>query len=47
MNIVMKMTEAQPEGQAWTPVIKLSDEPMKHTGDEQTIALAKAVLQML
>ena len=46
MNIVMKMTEALPEGQAWTPVVKLSDEPMKHTGNEETIALAKAVLQM-
>jgi nicotinate phosphoribosyltransferase len=46
MNIVMKMTEALPEGQLWTPVVKLSDEPAKHTGDETTIALAKAVLQM-
>jgi len=46
MNIVMKMTEALPEGQTWTPVVKLSDEPMKHTGDERMIALARAVLQM-
>ena len=46
MNIVMKMTEALPEGEDWTPVVKLSDEPMKHTGDERSIALAKAVLQI-
>src|SRR5690606_13102756 len=32
MNIVLKMTEARPEENEWTPVIKLSDEPMKHTG---------------
>jgi nicotinate phosphoribosyltransferase len=46
MNIVMKMTEALPDGEPWTPVVKLSDEPMKHTGDAQNIALAKAVLQI-
>ncbi len=46
MNIVMKMTEAMPEQEPWIPVVKLSDEPMKHTGDEATIALAKAVLQI-
>jgi len=46
MNIVMKMTEALPEAELWTPVVKLSDEPMKHTGDEKSIALARAVLQM-
>ncbi len=46
VNIVMKMTEARPDGERWTPVIKLSDEPMKHTGDERSIALAKAVLQI-
>lgn len=46
MNIVIKMTEALPEAEAWTPVVKLSDEPMKHTGDESSIQLAKAVLQI-
>lgn len=46
MNIVIKMTEALPEGETWTPVIKLSDEPAKHTGDEQSIAEAKAALQI-
>ncbi|MEI6949572.1 nicotinate phosphoribosyltransferase [Paraflavisolibacter sp. H34] len=43
MNIVMKMTEACPEGDQWVPVVKLSDEPNKHTGDPRTIELAKAV----
>jgi nicotinate phosphoribosyltransferase len=46
MNIVMKMTEALPNNEPWTPVVKLSDEPMKYTGDAQTIALAKAILQI-
>lgn len=44
MNIVLKMTEALPEGKEWTPVIKLSDEPNKHSGDRQMIELAKTVL---
>lgn len=44
MNIVMKMTEALPEGQQWTPVIKLSDEPGKHSGEQKMIELAKTVL---
>ncbi|MGV3656337.1 MAG: nicotinate phosphoribosyltransferase [Chitinophagaceae bacterium] len=41
MNIVMKMVEALPEGEPWTPVVKLSDERGKYTGSEQTILLAK------
>lgn len=44
MNIVIKMTEALPEAEAWTPVVKLSDVPGKHSGDEYTIELAKQVL---
>lgn len=44
MNIVIKMTEALPEAQPWIPVVKLSDEPGKHSGDENTIRLAKEVL---
>jgi nicotinate phosphoribosyltransferase len=44
MNIVLKMTEAQPEGQEWTPVVKLSDEKGKYSGDARTIELAKEVL---
>jgi nicotinate phosphoribosyltransferase len=46
MNIVLKMTEAKPEGQQWTPVVKLSDEPGKHSGDKKMIELAKTVLQI-
>lgn len=46
MNIVIKMTEAFPEEAQWTPVIKLSDEPGKHTGDTETIALAKQILHI-
>ncbi|MGZ3851123.1 MAG: nicotinate phosphoribosyltransferase, partial [Flavisolibacter sp.] len=46
MNIVIKMTEAQPEGETWTAVIKLSDEPAKYTGDADMISLAKKVLQI-
>lgn len=46
MNIVIKMTDALPEDAQWTPVIKLSDEPMKHTGDEESIYIAKKVLMI-
>ena len=44
MNIVMKMVEALPEGEPWTPVVKLSDEKGKYTGNEQAILLAKSSL---
>ena len=44
MNIVIKMVEALPEAEPWTPVVKLSDEPAKYTGNPGTIALAKTVL---
>lgn len=47
MNIVIKMTEAWPEEAHWTPVIKLSDEPGKHTGDDAMISLAKQILDIL
>lgn len=46
MNIVLKMTEARPDESAWTPVIKLSDEPFKHTGDEAEILMAKRILNI-
>jgi nicotinate phosphoribosyltransferase len=46
MNIVLKMTEACPENEGWTPVVKLSDERGKYTGDAAYIQLAKAVLQI-
>jgi nicotinate phosphoribosyltransferase len=46
MNIVIKMTEALPEAEPWTPVVKLSDVRGKHSGDERTIELAKEVLKI-
>ena len=46
MNIVIKMTEAFPEDGEWTPVIKLSDEPMKHTGNIKEIEMAKRYLHI-
>lgn len=46
MNIVLKMVAAMPEGQPWVPVVKLSDEKGKYSGDPQTIALAKLVLKI-
>ena len=46
MNIVLKMIEALPEDGNWTPVIKLSDEAMKHTGDPAEIEMAIKYLQI-
>lgn len=44
MNIVIKMTEAKPEGKKWACVVKLSDDPDKNTGKPEMIRLAKTVL---
>lgn len=44
LNVVLKMTDTLPEEGEWTPVIKLSDEHGKYTGDPKMIALAKDVL---
>jgi len=46
MNIVIKMTDALPEEAQWTPVIKLSDEKKKYTGDEEMIQLSKRILEI-
>lgn len=46
MNIVLKMVEAKPEDSEWTRVIKLSDEPNKHTGDSEEIAIAQQILRI-
>ena len=46
MNIVIKMTEACDEGDEWTPVVKLSDEKGKYTGEPEMIQLAKTVLHI-
>lgn len=44
MNIVIKMTACAPNGDDWVPVVKLSDNPMKHTGDPREVELCKGVL---
>lgn len=44
LNIVLKMTDALPDEGVWTPVVKLSDEKGKYTGDPETIRLAKVIL---
>lgn len=46
MNIVLKMTETQPEHAEWTGVVKLSDEPAKHTGTERMIRLSREILDI-
>ena len=46
MNIVLKMTEAKPENAPWTGVVKLSDEPKKHTGKADDIDLAIRLLNI-
>nr|WP_297308495.1 nicotinate phosphoribosyltransferase [uncultured Flavobacterium sp.] len=46
MNIVLKLTEAKPENADWTGVVKLSDEPKKHTGTEKDIDLAIKLLHI-
>ena len=46
MNIVIKMTEAQPKNGEWTEVVKLSDEHGKYTGTERMINLAKTILEI-
>jgi nicotinate phosphoribosyltransferase len=46
LNIVIKMVEAKAENQDWIPTIKLSDNPGKHTGDEESIKLCKGILNL-
>lgn len=46
MNIVIKMTSAMPAGENWMPVLKLSDEVAKHTGEERSVRLAMEVLRI-
>lgn len=46
MNMVIKMTETQPDGEQWFPVVKLSDEKGKYTGSPEMIDLAKRLLQI-
>ncbi len=46
MNIVIKMSQALPEKGYWTDVVKLSDEPKKHTGTPEMIELAQRLLDI-
>jgi nicotinate phosphoribosyltransferase len=46
LNMVIKMTEAKPEGEDWIPTIKLSDVEGKHTGDPKEIEIAKHILRI-
>lgn len=46
LNIVIKITEAQPEGQEWISAVKLSDIKGKHTGNNKTINLCKSILNI-
>lgn len=46
MNIVIKMTSVSEPDIPWTNVVKLSDEPNKHTGDPKMIKLAKEILEI-
>jgi len=46
LNMVIKLTEAKPEGEEWTPTIKLSDSPGKYTGDRKEINVCKHVLNI-
>ena len=46
MNIVIKMTQAFPQDDEWTDVVKLSDEHGKYTGTPQMISLAKTILRL-
>ena len=46
LNIVIKMSEALPENEPWIPVVKLSDEKGKYTGDPHMIELARDILHL-
>lgn len=46
LNMVIKMTKAK-FGRGWVNVVKLSDEPGKHTGDPVAIARAKEELGII
>lgn len=46
MNIVIKMTQALPEHELWTPVVKLSDIKEKLTGDPEMVKLAQRFLHL-
>ncbi len=46
LNMVIKITEAKPEGEDWSHCIKLSDSKGKYTGDPEEIKIAKHILKI-
>lgn len=46
LNMVIKITEAKPEGEDWIHCIKLSDSKGKYTGDQKEIEIAKYTLNI-
>ena len=46
LNMVIKITEAKPEGDDWSDTIKLSDSEGKHLGNNEEIKTAKYVLKI-
>ena len=46
LNMVIKMSEAKPEGEVWHKTIKLSDVSGKNTGDWKEIEMAKYALNI-
>ena len=46
LNIVIKLSEAQPEGRQWTPTIKLSDAEGKYSGEKEMIEIALKTLNI-
>lgn len=46
MNIVIKLTDIMYDNSEWIPVVKLSDEPNKETGDSNMVRLAKELLNI-
>jgi len=46
LNIVIKMSQASPEGKDWVPVCKLSDDKGKNTGRPEAVKLCKETLEI-
>jgi nicotinate phosphoribosyltransferase len=46
LNMVIKLTDAKPEGESWRHCIKLSDSEGKHTGHWKEIEMAKYFLNI-
>lgn len=47
LNMVIKMLKAKPSNMGWEDTIKLSDNPIKHTGKESEIIIAKSTLHLM